>query len=903
MVYFVVFLVVISFFLCVYIKIRSKKYYRERYSFAVLSASVSLITLGVWTVSDVSIWNAVLTKIFGINQSVTSLSTFEKISILMFLTIVIKLLTDTVNKWNGLVSVDQNRRVSTYQEISWFKEGLQEGKRIVLNQKLEVFTNSNENLIKNHISSPIDNLVWHDQIRELIILKWPSLSIDATDWHERENCWIGSNIKTNETVAVYCIEDYPSELMLNDFLNYVNTKIKSKSESNIFYVVTEKETNTEWVTIGTQKVIIESEARLIEKLVDFSHYFKEISKRAIKDKLPDSSLTCNDIYVPSTISFQKQAAEELTNVGEELESYIQSWEKEESQRHIAVLGEYGQGKSTGMLMYSYNAIKRIKEGSRIPILIELRGKSPSTLLPLELLATWASTYDINPKALMKLIIFGKVTLIFEGFDEMAEVSYSDSRINHLYSLWQFAYPKAKIIITGRPNFFLDDKELIESLGIGTLRSEGPSCQAVYLQPFSIGQIRKSLRWADYNIKDQIENLFERDSKFKEIISRPSLLYIVAQLWENEKLSELKEEMSSALIMKLFINHSYRRQTEKHRDQRQFMILNESERSYFMMGIAAFMAKNGLKNQILNLELEQAVAALYKEIPDDMENSEFPIKDGRKDRPLKERLEEKDNPLEILITDVRTYGILVKDYSRSDSLKFPHKSFFEYLFAEYTRKILGAVNSDNSSSVNGIAAATLAIPNNIIKMRESLDFLIEMIVGKDLDILSRTNELKQKKIDVTKRLFVYIVKENRVFFITRLLYPFNQIFLLLEVNLILRTRKNITELENNLKTERNKIIFLTICIPIVIVGLGVSFITLYSLVTTLNIDPVLFSFGLLFLVFILGVFVGKQRNIKSNNIHLWIEICLKLGMSHREIKSTLYSRWFTPINFLIKTLNK
>ena len=59
---------------------------------------------------------------------------------------------------------------------------------------------------------------------------------------------------------------------------------------------------------------------------------------------------------------------------------------------IALLGEYGQGKSTVSLMLSYHLMQQIQAGSRsarIPILLELRGKSPRTLREDELLSTWA----------------------------------------------------------------------------------------------------------------------------------------------------------------------------------------------------------------------------------------------------------------------------------------------------------------------------------------------------------------------------------------------------------------------------------------------------------------------------------------------------------------------------------
>jgi len=91
--------------------------------------------------------------------------------------------------------------------------------------------------------------------------------------------------------------------------------------------------------------------------------------------------------------------------------------------------------------------------------MELRGKSPANLEPQELLGAWAQQYQLQASALMKLLIAGKLIIIFEGFDEMANISNAEARIAHFRSLWMFAFPKSKIIFTGRRNLFFEDKEL------------------------------------------------------------------------------------------------------------------------------------------------------------------------------------------------------------------------------------------------------------------------------------------------------------------------------------------------------------------------------------------------------------------------------------------------------------
>ena len=56
-----------------------------------------------------------------------------------------------------------------------------------------------------------------------------------------------------------------------------------------------------------------------------------------------------------------------------VEVYLKTWLDEPSQRQIALLGEYGQGKSSATLMFTYHLMCESSQlPKRIPILIELR---------------------------------------------------------------------------------------------------------------------------------------------------------------------------------------------------------------------------------------------------------------------------------------------------------------------------------------------------------------------------------------------------------------------------------------------------------------------------------------------------------------------------------------------------
>jgi len=162
---------------------------------------------------------------------------------------------------------------------------------------------------------------------------------------------------------------------------------------------------------------------------------------------------------------------------------------------------------------------------------------------------------------MQLIAAGRVLLIFEGFDEMAHASLYEERLEHFRVLWQFAYDRTKILFTGRPNFFLDDGEMRSALGIAPKEFGGfqqrigndPYCEFVRLRPFTVDQIRASLeRWAEPDVVEQITKMASAGGQAAEIVSRPSLLYIVALLWKSENFETSPSQITSAEVIGQFI---------------------------------------------------------------------------------------------------------------------------------------------------------------------------------------------------------------------------------------------------------------------------------------------------------------------------------------------------------------
>jgi hypothetical protein len=343
-------------------------------------------------------------------------------------------------------------------------------------------------------------------------------------------------------------------------------------------------------------------------------------------------------------------------------------------------------------MFAYHLINMEDGPPRVPIIIELRGRSPRSMTAQDILGIWANQNGVTAESLERLNEAGKLLLILEGFDEMDLVGDAARRIEHFLALWRLCAPNSKLLITGRPNFFLDDRERDRALRIDRSSSGRPYCEPVYLMPFNLRQIGQAIRGVGSKTREEICSLAERDEKFRDVVARPSLLFIVGLIWTSDRLSERRGQINSAVVMELFIRRSYARQEDKSEGTPQFMILTGPERSYFMQGVAAYMAANNLPNQITAEQLDEAVELLCDVIPEEVSTGPPPY--PALAEPLNRRTAAVTHGMDSVKTDIRSCGLLVVDLSKTGAFRFAHKSFMEYLTAE----VLAGVASDRIPQV-------------------------------------------------------------------------------------------------------------------------------------------------------------------------------------------------------------
>ena len=528
----------------------------------------------------------------------------------------------------------------------------------------------------NDFSSPIIKKAWHLQVATILELLSSQYKFNLDkDWYSERRVLIGRFGKTkNLNLGVLCIEKRPSKKLIPQTIEFVKGEIGS--DFRLICAIRKGGDARSSHIINGVEVQLRFNQELTADLVDFQDYKREIKTRFEDDEVVEGfGLSLNDVYVAGSAH---KIGETLTTIGN-IENEILNWSRETSHRHIAVLGEYGQGKSVLALKITFELLCNSNDKSRIPILIELSGKSPRTQSALGLIAEWAAEYGINPKAVWALHEAGQVVFIFDAFDEMDLVGDQALRLEHFRRLWEFSQQEnSKVLITGRPNFFLDEREENISLNITKTARQIPHTEAYNLKPFTSKQIQYALRNVNRDVRQDILKVFnspKTSSSFRDLISRPSTLFFASTIWENLESDIKSKSANSAKVIREFINHCYERQQKK--SPNSFLTVNERE--YFMIGVAlGMMKRNKHSNFIETKHLNDIIQDLYENFPEQLYRYETT---GQKSRPpIGERLDEPATLLDTLSTDVRSCGILVTDLSRRNSFKFAHKSFFEYLIA-------------------------------------------------------------------------------------------------------------------------------------------------------------------------------------------------------------------------------
>jgi hypothetical protein len=450
---------------------------------------------------------------------------------------------------------------------------------------------------------------------------------------------------------------------------------------------------------------------LLERTIDLHEYAASLIRRFEQRHVPGTNFTLKDSFV-SLKATPVPPGDQMRPIStpppdEDVLATLRQWSLTPGVDHLSIIGEFGQGKSTVLLAFCSEWARRWldgERGGRIPLLIELRGKSPRRQSQDRFLAEWGDRYGLRGGVLLSLVQSGRATLIFEGFDEVQDAGLRFDRFEQFKALWGFSYPGAKLVFTGRPNFFLDTSErerLLRSSSVA--RDAGlENTRVLSLNFLSRQEISRALRAYPKRVRLEILAACDRDVAFKDIAKRPSMLPVIANQWSQVKAEVERGGVTSASIIRYFIDFLYARKEADTEGLGEYQLLHRSVRHYFTQRVAWTMASNNLRNTIDADTFVRCIEESYKDIDSEFRADEssdsavassvVKLREMFKSRPFAELIA-------YVASDVRTNGLLVPDPAGGrDNLYFPHKQYLEFVLAE----VYVAAVRERSSSARWVA---------------------------------------------------------------------------------------------------------------------------------------------------------------------------------------------------------
>lgn len=546
------------------------------------------------------------------------------------------------------------------------------------------------------LSDTPPNPQWESFCRDLVLEAFNEVSVPETHWSSDLNCWFGTFAPLDRPTVVSPVAVLPLDAAITPREALRKLGNRAADISILFACVATDDVMDQQNTVSGIKVRTVSRSTLLSLGVNLRGYCEDLITRFEKDSILGSDLKLSSIYVePVLTSEYHQDSVDFTDL-------IHRWSLSDSREQLSLVGEFGQGKSSAILKYCASWARAYLQDpsmpQRIPLLIPLRGRDPSTLTRQNFLASWGVQYRLSGRALLNLVVAGRAILFFEGFDEVNNAGLRSQRISQFDALWRFAFPKSKLAFTGRPNFFLDDKEMRRLLRIDDMvaASGQPFASLYSFRFFSRDKIIEALRPFDGGTIAQIVGHFDADPAFRDVASRPSMLPLIAITWNEIKQSlEENSKVTSAKIIENYVEFEYRRkEKDVEEDQKNsgltkrqnYLRVPHRIKTYYMMCLARDMQRSGRSNTITSEEMAKSIRGAQQfaesfSAHNDASDEEVNYFKWNRDQE-KELGESK--AAEALISDIRTTGVVSRDIaSGPSSYYFPHKQFYEYFLAMFS----------------------------------------------------------------------------------------------------------------------------------------------------------------------------------------------------------------------------
>jgi uncharacterized protein YjbI with pentapeptide repeats len=316
-----------------------------------------------------------------------------------------------------------------------------------------------------------------------------------------------------------------------------------------------------------------------------------------------------------------------------VEQYISDWLESKSRHHLAILGDYGTGKSWLCLCLAKQlADQHCKSPDQfpLPLLISFRRYKPKMkmfeLVESELFDGYGVSVQ-NRAIFRRQIQNGQLLPILDGMDEMAK-ELGELTALVAYSQLDLTLEIPKVIVTCRTHYFYSGSE---ERGILTpdrkevVLEHLPKFDILHLRLFDRSKIVEYLsRRFNSSKSDEMASFVNSTYDLHELCSRPVLLSLVCD--SDELLHDLPGPLSSVVLYEAYINAWLQRELREGRlvidpesvkelfeDLAQYMVMNDTlilEAEQLRKMLAEFLDRRGVSIERRNEVERQLVTSAF-----------------------------------------------------------------------------------------------------------------------------------------------------------------------------------------------------------------------------------------------------------------------------------------------------